>query len=506
MRAERDRRAAILTAEGVKQSQILTAEGEKQSSILRAEGQRESQILQAEGQSKAIETVFDGHPPRRRRPQAARLPVPADAAPDRPGRREQGVDHPVGVHPGDGQHRRRGGLAAQAAARGARHAGLTRWSSRPGSGARSSRSATRSARRPTACRRPPSSACRTPCSTPWPRTRARPSASSSPSCSGLWDTALLTALGGGGLKRFSALSQEQREKVLLSWCDSRVPQRRAAFQALRKGALLFYWMLPRPDGSRNPAWDAIEYTGPLGENRDAPPRPLDPIEIDRDTELDCDVVIVGSGAGGGTAAGVLAAAGLDVVVLEAGGLLRRRRLRRLRAHRADEDVHRGAVGVRGPERRPAGRRVPRRRHRDQLLHLVPHARRRARGVGRPRRAGLRRRRVHPEPRRGLRAPGREPRALLAQRPRPRHARGLPGAGLAHRRHAAQRARLRPGRDLRLLRAGLPAGREAVGGEDLAGRRRRRGRAAGDQDARQAGGRGERRGPRGRGGARSTATA
>jgi regulator of protease activity HflC (stomatin/prohibitin superfamily) len=59
MRAERDRRATILTAEGVKQSQILTAEGEKQSAILRAEGQREAQILQAEGQSKAIETVFD---------------------------------------------------------------------------------------------------------------------------------------------------------------------------------------------------------------------------------------------------------------------------------------------------------------------------------------------------------------------------------------------------------------------------------------------------------------
>ncbi|MGI8945661.1 MAG: SPFH domain-containing protein [Thermoleophilaceae bacterium] len=59
MRAERDRRAAILTAEGVKQSQILTAEGEKQSAILRAEGQRESQILSAEGQSQAIETVFE---------------------------------------------------------------------------------------------------------------------------------------------------------------------------------------------------------------------------------------------------------------------------------------------------------------------------------------------------------------------------------------------------------------------------------------------------------------
>jgi regulator of protease activity HflC (stomatin/prohibitin superfamily) len=59
MRAERDRRAAILQAEGYKQSQILTAEGEKQSAILRAEGQRESQVLYAEGQSRAIETVFD---------------------------------------------------------------------------------------------------------------------------------------------------------------------------------------------------------------------------------------------------------------------------------------------------------------------------------------------------------------------------------------------------------------------------------------------------------------
>jgi regulator of protease activity HflC (stomatin/prohibitin superfamily) len=58
MRAERDRRAAILTAEGVKQSQILTAEGEKQGAILRAQGEREAQILRAEGQSKAIETVF----------------------------------------------------------------------------------------------------------------------------------------------------------------------------------------------------------------------------------------------------------------------------------------------------------------------------------------------------------------------------------------------------------------------------------------------------------------
>ncbi len=77
MRAERDRRAviltaegqrqsAILTAEGQKQSQILTAEGEKQAAILTAEGEKLSQILRAQGEGRAIETVFqaihDGNP------------------------------------------------------------------------------------------------------------------------------------------------------------------------------------------------------------------------------------------------------------------------------------------------------------------------------------------------------------------------------------------------------------------------------------------------------------
>src|SRR6266699_574359 len=68
MRADREKRATILTAEGVKQSQILTAEGEKQAAILKAEGQRQAMILQAEGQARAIGTVFqaihDGKPDR----------------------------------------------------------------------------------------------------------------------------------------------------------------------------------------------------------------------------------------------------------------------------------------------------------------------------------------------------------------------------------------------------------------------------------------------------------
>ena len=58
MRADRDKRAAILNAEGVKQSQVLTAEGEKQSAILKAEGKRQAMILEAQGQAQAIDTVF----------------------------------------------------------------------------------------------------------------------------------------------------------------------------------------------------------------------------------------------------------------------------------------------------------------------------------------------------------------------------------------------------------------------------------------------------------------
>ncbi len=59
MRAERDRRAAILTAEGTKQAQILTAEGEKQAAVLKAEGARTAAILRSEGEAKAIATVFE---------------------------------------------------------------------------------------------------------------------------------------------------------------------------------------------------------------------------------------------------------------------------------------------------------------------------------------------------------------------------------------------------------------------------------------------------------------
>jgi regulator of protease activity HflC (stomatin/prohibitin superfamily) len=59
MRADRDKRAAILSAEGSKQAAILEAEGSKTSSVLKAEGQARAQVLRAEGEAEAIAKVFN---------------------------------------------------------------------------------------------------------------------------------------------------------------------------------------------------------------------------------------------------------------------------------------------------------------------------------------------------------------------------------------------------------------------------------------------------------------
>ena len=57
MKAERERREAILRAEGEKRAAVLEAEGEKESAILRADAKKQQQILEAEGQAEAIRTV-----------------------------------------------------------------------------------------------------------------------------------------------------------------------------------------------------------------------------------------------------------------------------------------------------------------------------------------------------------------------------------------------------------------------------------------------------------------
>ena len=59
MKAEREKRATILTSEGEKQSQVLSAQGAAQSQLIRAEAEAKATIIEADAQATAIKTVFD---------------------------------------------------------------------------------------------------------------------------------------------------------------------------------------------------------------------------------------------------------------------------------------------------------------------------------------------------------------------------------------------------------------------------------------------------------------
>ena len=89
--AEGAKQAQILAAEGAKQAAILAAEADRQSRMLRAQGERAAAYLRAQGQAKAIEKTFAAIKAGQAHPGNAGLPVPADAAGDGARRRQQGV-------------------------------------------------------------------------------------------------------------------------------------------------------------------------------------------------------------------------------------------------------------------------------------------------------------------------------------------------------------------------------------------------------------------------------
>lgn len=118
----------------------------------------------------------------------------------------------------------------------------------------------------------------------------------------------------------SWLRPDEAEAVLRRWKASPLPGlRNLAGVVISLVLSTFYGTVPRTS-----EWTG--YHGPLGPAPDVP-RGLDPIEPEGDVHTACDVVVVGSGAGGGCAAAQLAAAGLDVVVLEKG------------SYRAERDFH-----------------------------------------------------------------------------------------------------------------------------------------------------------------------
>jgi long-chain-alcohol oxidase len=135
---------------------------------------------------------------------------------------------------------------------------------------------------------------------------------------GVLESRTVNTLLAGIPRPFTGMSVPQRERYLRGWARSRLPLRRKAFQALKRMATVIYYTSRDPSGRPNPSWPRLGYPGPLGPPPTTPKR-IRPTDLTSDTTLDCDVVIVGSGAGGGVMAGELAARGKDVVVLEKGG-------------------------------------------------------------------------------------------------------------------------------------------------------------------------------------------
>ena len=91
-----------------------------------------------------------------------------------------------------------------------------------------------------------------------------------------------------------------------------------AIAALYQLSVLFSYGMPDAQG-RNPLWDGMGYPGPAQTPPLDVPKTLEVIAPSGDTTLEADVVVVGSGSGGGVAAAELAKAGKRVIILEAGG-------------------------------------------------------------------------------------------------------------------------------------------------------------------------------------------
>ncbi|GAB5493529.1 MAG: GMC family oxidoreductase [Phototrophicaceae bacterium] len=130
-----------------------------------------------------------------------------------------------------------------------------------------------------------------------------------------FENSSFNGLMGGIWKPLSKMSIHERESILQSWANSRFELRRKAFQGIKRLALFLAYS-NQPEREKHPAWDVLDYPGPSSGGDEA--KHIIPYEITDNRTLTCDVLVIGSGAGGGVVAGELSEAGYDVMVVEKG--------------------------------------------------------------------------------------------------------------------------------------------------------------------------------------------
>ncbi|MBE1549652.1 choline dehydrogenase-like flavoprotein [Mycobacterium sp. OAS707] len=127
---------------------------------------------------------------------------------------------------------------------------------------------------------------------------------------------MLALIDGLALFEFKDQPQAAREEILAN-VAAISPEAAGAVAALNQLSVLFAYSLPGPDG-HNRLWAGMGYPGPAQNPPPNSRKTLEVIAVSGETTLEADVVVVGSGSGGGVAAAVLAEAGKRVIILEAG--------------------------------------------------------------------------------------------------------------------------------------------------------------------------------------------
>ncbi len=132
------------------------------------------------------------------------------------------------------------------------------------------------------------------------------------------DSYLLGITWAGPMKRFVDLSESQKQKLFVAWSASPAKALRKAFSSLKKLSTFIYFS--SSEGGTHPSFKSLQYPGPiLGKgNRQAK---MPEMSIEQESILSCDVLIIGSGAGGGVVAGELSNAGKDIIIVDKGPYL-----------------------------------------------------------------------------------------------------------------------------------------------------------------------------------------